>query len=235
MQEEARADISAQEAQRAAIVLYQPRWHEGVIGLLASRIKEEHWRPTIVFCDAQEEGLLKGSGRSIKGLHLRDALDETDRLCPGAIVRFGGHAMAAGLTLRKERLAAFRQAFLQACQRHLSPQDLQRVLLLDEPPPLDQQALDAARALEQGVWGQAFDEPLFGSTLPIVRQTVLKDAHLRLEIEGQAGQRIKGICFGRTEPIGTDELLAWRLEVDRWGGSEQPAVRVEASVDAPAA
>ena len=147
-------ELSAQ----AGLVLYRPEWHEGVIGLVVSRVKEKHWRPTLVLCDDQE-GHLKGSDRSIAGLHLRDALDWVDRKLPGAMLKFGGHAMAAGLTLRKEALGAFRETFAAVCADWLSPQALERRVLLDAPPAWREIDFAAAFTIESLVWSQGFEEP----------------------------------------------------------------------------
>ncbi len=214
----------------AGLVLYRPEWHEGVIGLVASRVKEKYWRPTIVLCDDQD-GHLKGSGRSIVGLHLRDALDWIDRKLPGSILKFGGHAMAAGLTLRREALEAFRNAFVDVCARWLSPQALERQLLLDTPAAWSEIDFAAASTLESLVWGHGFEEPIFGSSLPIVRQEILKDAHLRFEVDAGGGRRLKGICFGRTAPIEPGHMVAWRLMAERWNGYENATIRVEQVFD----
>ena len=211
---------------KAGLVVHQDAWHEGVIGLVASRLKERYWRPTIALCASQHEGLLKGSGRSIPGLHLRDAIDEVTRTLPGSVVKFGGHAMAAGLTLRAESLSAFQAAFEAVCAKRLSKEALERVLLLDEPLPEEAINVETAQEIEAMPWGQAFEEPLFGSALKIVRQDVLKEKHLRLQID-VGGRLIKGICFGRTAPIKDTDLLAWRLLPDRWNETIAPQIRVE--------
>jgi len=210
---------------RAGIVVYQADWHEGVVGLVASQIKERYWRPTIVLCDAQD-GSVKGSGRSIPGLHLRDALVDIERLHPGLITRFGGHAMAAGLVLPKAHVPVFQDAFESLCQQRLDPQRLQRVALLDEPPPPSQWTLSTSQALRFYPWGQHFDEPTFGSALPIVHQEVVKDAHLRIEVDAD-GRRIKGICFGRTDPIPDGALCAWKLDTQRYQARDYVSIRVE--------
>lgn len=210
---------------RAGIVVYQADWHEGVVGLVASQIKERYWRPTVVLCDA-EDGSVKGSGRSIPGLHLRDALVDIDRLHPGLITRFGGHAMAAGLTLPKGHVPVFQDAFESLCQARLDPQRLHRVVLLDEPPPPSEWTLSTSQILRSYPWGQHFDEPTFGSALPIVRQEVIKDAHLRIEVDAE-GRRIKGICFGRTDPIPDGALCAWKLDAQRYQERDYVSIRVE--------
>lgn len=228
MEQEAAAlmDEEAHAAGAAGLVLYRGDWHEGVIGLVASRVKEKHWRPTLVFCD-DKEGHLKGSGRSIPGLHLRDAIDWVGRLQPNSILKFGGHAMAAGLTIRREALESFRAAFADVCGQWLTPDALQRRAILDAPPPLSAINYDMAQTIESLVWGQGFEEPLFGSVLPIVRQEVLKEAHLKLEIDAGGGRRLKGICFGRTHPIEPHQMVAWRVVAERWNGRLGAAIRVE--------
>jgi single-stranded-DNA-specific exonuclease len=211
--------------ERAGIVVYQADWHEGVVGLVASQIKERYWRPTIVLCDAGD-GSAKGSGRSIPGLHLRDALVDIDRLHPGLMTRFGGHAMAAGLTLPKAHVPLFQDAFESLCQQRLDARHLHRVVLLDEPPPPSQWTLATSQILRSYPWGQHFDEPTFGSALPIVRQEVIKDAHLRIEVDAE-GRRIKGICFGRTDPIPDGALCAWKLDAQRYQERDYVSIRVE--------
>lgn len=217
---------------QSSLVLHQAEWHEGIIGLVASRMKEQHWLPTIVFCQ-EKDGHLKGSGRSIPGLHLRDALDWVDRKLPGAIIKFGGHAMAAGLTIHRESLEAFQRLFDQVCKEWLTPEALQRKLMLDTPPDFDAMDVHMAQTIESLVWGQGFEEPIFGSRLPIVSQEVFKDKHLRF-VAHFGNRRVKGICFNRTTHIGSDELVAWRLTVNRWNGTANASIQVEQTFPAAA-
>jgi len=227
MEDEAVEMLAGIEVDSSAcgMVLYKRQWHEGVIGLLASRIKERRWRPTLVFCD-DHDGNLKGSGRSVPGLHLRDAIDWLDRLHPGIVLKFGGHAMAAGLTIHKDGLDVFKEAFDQICAERLSPEALQNCLLLDEPPDWPLVSLDTALQIERLVWGQGFDEPVFGGALPLRKQEVIKDAHLKLEINAGVGRIIRGICFNRTQPIEPQHLCAWSLVVERWKDRVTPSIRV---------
>jgi len=227
MEEEASQMLADAEmdADASGIVLYKRQWHEGVIGLLASRVKERRWRPALVFCD-DHDGNLKGSGRSVPGLHLRDAIDWLDRLHPDVILKFGGHAMAAGLTIRKEYLDVCREAFDQICAERLGPEALQNCLMLDAPPEWEDVHLKTALQIEQMAWGQGFEEPVFGGILPLRKQDVIKDAHLKLEIDAGAGRVIKGICFNRVKPIDPLDVCAWKLVVERWKDREMPSIRV---------
>ena len=142
-------------ADGASLTLFDPAWHQGVVGLLASRLKERHHRPTIIFADGGD-GLLKGSGRAIPGLHLRDALDAVDRRAPGLILKFGGHAAAAGLSIRRERFDQFKSLFEAVAQENLSAADLTRVIETDGELSAADCTLDNAQMLASAVWGQGF-------------------------------------------------------------------------------
>ena len=181
----------------AALCLFQPEWHQGVVGLLASRIKEKFHRPVIAFARA-EDGQLKGSSRSIPGLHIRDALDSVAARNPGLISKFGGHAMAAGLTLDEENLPAFELAFQQQVEQSLSADDLQAKLVTDGELQDGQMSMHTAQLLRDGgPWGQLFPEPCFEGLFLIKQQRIVGANHLKLVLAPQSDPRreLDGICF----------------------------------------
>ena len=164
-----------------SLCLFDPGWHQGVIGILASRIKERWHRPVIAFARGSG-GEIKGSGRSISALHLRDALDLVSKREPGLLIRFGGHAAAAGLTLREADLERFRAAFEATAQSLLSPADLERIIETDGALPAEHLTLESARLLEQQVWGQGFPAPTFDDEFAVAQQRVVADRHLKLRL-----------------------------------------------------
>ena len=163
----------------ATLTLYDGRFNEGVVGLVASRLKEKVNRPTIVFAPT-DDGALKGSGRSIAGVHLRDALDLVSKALPGAVLRFGGHAMAAGLTLRSEDdLPAFRDAFEKAVRSMVDASVFERVIYTDGGLAPDEITERLVQAIDSQIWGQGFDAPVFANEFRVVRQSLVKDAHTK--------------------------------------------------------
>ena len=201
----------------ASLTLYDPSWHQGVVGLLASRLKERHHRPALIFADAGD-GLLRGSGRAIPGLHLRDALDAVDRRLPGAILKFGGHAAAAGLTLRREHLEAFRAAFEAVAREQLSPADLVRVIETDGELAPEELTLDNAEVLRETVWGQGFPAPAFQGEFSVLSQRLVGEKHLKLRLAGK-GLAAEAILFFRDTPLPERIQAVYRLEVNEWNGS----------------
>ncbi|HWU68844.1 MAG TPA: single-stranded-DNA-specific exonuclease RecJ [Stenotrophobium sp.] len=207
------------------VCLFDPGWHEGVVGLVASRVKERLHRPAIAFARAAESGWLKGSARSIPGLHIRDALAAVAARNPGMIERFGGHAMAAGLTLPEKNYPAFGQAFDAVCREWLQPEQLEQVLETDgelSPPEL---SLDTARVLAAaGPWGQGFPEPLFEGRFGIAsaRQVGATQAHVKYQLHHPAGGLLTAMDFGGAERMRTsgEVQLAYRLAINRWQGRE---------------
>ena len=182
MQDEAMAalaDFNADDC--TGLTAYQPRWHVGVIGILASRLKDKFHRPTIVFA-RHTDSELKGSGRSIPGLHLRDALDLIDKRHPNLILKFGGHAMAAGLSIPESRYAEFKHAFDAVTRELLCAADLEGLLETDGELALDEHCYAFAQQLENAIWGQAFPAPLFIGNFQVQRQRVLKEKHLKLTL-----------------------------------------------------
>lgn len=200
-----------------AICLHSARWHAGLIGLLAGRIREYTYRPTLVFTDA-EPGIRRGSGRSIPGLHLRDALVDVDSQHPGLMVRFGGHAAAAGLEVRTERWDTFVAAFTAAVARRLPPDALDEVLWVDGGLAPACRTLETAHALEQaGPWGAACPEPVFVDEFRVVAPQMLKDKHLRCDLTDAQGHRLPAIAFNHPPvPDGTRARVAYRLSVNRF-------------------
>lgn len=209
-----------------ALSLLDDSFNEGVVGLVASRIKEKVHRPTVAFaCTA--EGELKGSGRSIPGIHLRDMLDLVSKTEPGLILRFGGHAMAAGLTIQEKDYDRFARAFEAVVAEHADPAVFERNVLIDGGLAPDEISERLCQTLEHGIWGQGFEAPLFANDFRVVRQTVLKDAHLKLSLE-LCGQRFEGIFFRRNAPLLTASRLAYRPTINEFNGRRLIQLLVEA-------
>ena len=232
MREEAIADAGTPDPGRRSLVVCRDGWHEGVIGLVASRLKELHHRPTIAFAAAAgEAGMLRGSGRSIPGVHLRDTLDLVSKRHPGLIARFGGHAMAAGLSLPLGALDAFTEAFEHAIAESADPACFERSLLTDGALAPEELALELVESIERGVWGQGFPEPLFSDVVEVVGQRLVKERHLKLELRLQ-GRRIGAIAFGRTEPLPPRTRIAFRLQRNEFRGLAELQLVVEAAESA---
>jgi len=215
--------------EEASLVLYDERWHQGVVGLLAGRLKDRHHRPAIALAPAGD-GELRGSGRSIPGLHLRDVLDLVSKRVPGLLVRFGGHAAAAGLTLRADDVDRFRAAFDAAVREMVDPAALGRTVETDGSLERGYASLDVARMLADEVWGQGFPQPLFADEFAVESQRLVGERHLRLRL-GRDGARYDAIMFRRTEPVPARVKAAYALGIDEWNGNETLSLRVEA-VDA---
>lgn len=208
---------------RLAISLYQPHWHPGVVGLVASNVKEKLHRPVIAFAPAAEGSEeLRGSARSISGFHIRDALAWVDAHHPGLISRFGGHAMAAGLSLAQENLQDFAQAFEAAAQALLPPESLQKHILSDgELAAEDFNIATAILLRDGGVWGQHYPEPLFDGEFEVLDWRVVGEKHLKLTL-AFGGQRLNAIHFGGwdgTAPA-SRQHIAYRLTPDDWRGGD---------------
>ncbi len=193
----------------SGLCLYDPSWHQGVIGILASRIKESYHRPVIAFAKA-EGNILKGSARSVKGVNIRDTLDLIDKRHPGLILKFGGHAMAAGLSLDEKNLPTFGQAFAEEISHHLNEDDLQGVYYSDGELGLDEYTLDLATQLrEGGPWGQAFPEPSFDGEFNLLNQRIVGIKHLKLQLGFPGSHRILDAIYFN---INTDEWPNRRAE-----------------------
>ena len=209
-----------------ALSLLDDSFNEGVVGLVASRIKEKVHRPTVAFARTAE-GELKGSGRSIPGIHLRDMLDLVSKTEPDLILRFGGHAMAAGLTIQEKDYDRFARAFEAVVAEHADPAVFERNVLIDGGLAPDEISERLCQTLEHGIWGQGFEAPLFANDFRVVRQTVLKDAHLKLSLE-LGGQRFEGIFFRRNAPLLTASRLAYRPTINEFNGRRLIQLLVEA-------
>ena len=207
------------------VALFDESWHEGVVGILASRIKEKLHRPVFAFA-ASEGGIIKGSGRSIPGLHLRDALDLIAKRAPGILVRFGGHAMAAGATLREGDFERFQALFAEVAGELLDPADLTRTLETDGALETGYISLDIARLLENEVWGQGFPAPLFVDEFEVEQQRVLKDKHLKLRLR-KGNARIDAIQFNFARQPGDRTRAAFRLAINEYMGVESPQLMIE--------
>lgn len=212
----------------ATLTLYDGRFNEGVVGLVASRLKEKVNRPTIVFAPT-DDGALKGSGRSIAGVHLRDALDLVSKALPGAVLRFGGHAMAAGLTLRSEDdLPAFRDTFEKAVRSMVDASVFERVIYTDGGLAPDEITERLVQAIDSQIWGQGFDAPVFANEFRVVRQSLVKDAHTKLILE-LGGQRFDAIFFRHTETLPGMVRLAYRPNINEFMGRRSVQLVIEAA------
>jgi single-stranded-DNA-specific exonuclease len=212
-----------------AICVFDPDFHEGVVGIVASRVKDKWHRPTFVFASSQADGKeheLKGSGRSIPGFHLRDALDLIAKRHPGVLLRFGGHAMAAGCTIHEEHLDVFESAFAQVAQEWLDAATLMRRLDTDGPLAAEYRRPDLVDTLHHAVWGQGFAPPIFSEEVEVVSQRLVGERHLQLKVRHQ-GQPVDAIWFGRTEPLPQRVKIAFRLEADEWQGVRRVRFLVE--------
>lgn len=227
MQEQALVLLEAMDVNdpAAGVALFEPSWHEGVVGILASRIKEKLHRPVFAFAPS-EGGIIKGSGRSIPGLHLRDALDLVAKRAPGLLVRFGGHAMAAGATLREDDFEQFRQLFAEVASELLTPADLTRTLETDGALEGSYFSLETARLLENEVWGQGFPAPLFIDDFEVEQQRVLKEKHLKLRLR-KGNTRIDAIQFNFSKQPGNTTRAAYRLSINEYMGVETTQLMVE--------
>jgi single-stranded-DNA-specific exonuclease len=215
------------------IALFQEDWHQGVIGILASRIKDKYHRPVIAFADAGN-GEIKGSARSIKGLHMRDLLELVNTRHPGLIIKFGGHAMAAGLSLKAGSFATFAKAYDDAVRELLKPELLTGELWSDGELTPAELNLDIAQLLRSaGPWGQAFEEPLFDGYFKIVQQRLVGERHLKLVLETQCGTvMLDAIAFNvdlHTWPDATinHARIVYKLDVNEYRGNFSLQLMVE--------
>jgi single-stranded-DNA-specific exonuclease len=228
MQREALAQLKdlPVESMPFGLCLFDADWHQGVIGILASRLKERYHRPTIAFADAGD-GLLKGSARSVPGFHIRDALDAVAAGNPQLISKFGGHAMAAGLTLPQENFSAFANAFDQEVRRQLQEEDLTGRLLSDGTLAVEEFNLELARALRHaGPWGQHFPEPLFHGVFQLAEQRIVGERHLKVVLKTECGTvSLDGIAFGVDREVWPNPTVRWvelayKLDLNEFRGRE---------------
>ena len=198
------------------ISLFEPSWHQGIVGLVASRVKESKHRPTIAFANAAE-GELKGSGRSIEGIHLRDMLDLVTKKRPGLIKKFGGHAMAAGLTIDANGFEDFARIFEEVVEANNDESAFERQVLVDGELQPHEITVNLIESINEQIWGQGFLPPLFANEFKVLQQTLLKGGHLKLTLELD-GVRYSGIFFRRSAEIPTHARLAYRPELNEWMG-----------------
>jgi len=220
----------------AAAALFEPGWHQGVVGILASRLRERLHRPVVCFAragDGNNAGLLRGSGRSIPGLHLRDCLDLVAKREPGLILRFGGHAQAAGLTLRERDFERFAEAFERAAADTMPPEALSPVIETDGGLDPAHATLGVAQLLEDQIWGQGFPQPLFCDTFSVESQRVVGERHLKLRLI-RDGRRFDAIRFNAVDPrsaqgggLGARIRAAYRLTVNEFNGLKNVQLNVE--------
>jgi single-stranded-DNA-specific exonuclease len=212
-----------------AVALFDESFHEGVVGIVAGRVKDRLHRPTFVFARGTD-GQLKGSGRSIAGFHLRDALDLVAKREPGLLQRFGGHAMAAGCTLGEGGVERFGLALQRVAGEWLDPATLTRTLRTDGPLALQWFNPTTVALLDGQVWGQGFEPPLFCDEVEVLQQRLVGEKHLKLRLR-HAGQERDAIWFGHTEPLPATARLAYRVSVDEWNGRQRVQMVVEAVVE----
>ena len=226
MQDAALLLLDQFEAQDSTtLCVFDESWHQGVIGIVASRLKDKFYRPTITFAPGGD-GVIKGSGRSIPGFHLRDALDLVSKHVPGLIHKFGGHAMAAGLTIGANDLATFQAAFEQVGKHLLEPAQLERIVETDGILEDNYYTVDFIHLLEQQVWGQGFPAPTFSDEFRLISQRVLKERHLKLMLE-KNGQRYDAIWFGHTDNLPARVKVAFRLDANEYNGVTRVQLLVE--------
>jgi single-stranded-DNA-specific exonuclease len=227
MQDSANYSLEALDVQNQfTISLYEPDWHQGVIGILASRIKERFHRPVIVFADAGD-GLIKGSGRSIASLHLRDALDLVSKYQPDLLLKFGGHAMAAGLTIRQTDFVRFRDSFEQVVKSLITETDLESMLEVDGSLFNEDLSFHTAKALEAQVWGQGFAPPLFFDTFEVLNQRVIGEKHLKLSLKlineslNAHAAVIDAIYFNQAAFIAERIQAVYQLQTNEYNGTQK--------------
>ena len=214
------------------ISMYQPDWHQGVIGILASRIKERFHRPVIAFADANDD-LLKGSGRSIAGLHLRDALDLLSKHQPDLIIKFGGHAMAAGLTIRQVDFERFNQSFETVVKSLITEADLESILEVDGGLGVDEMTFETAQTLEKLVWGQGFAPPLFYDEFEVTNQRVLAEKHLKLTLKNISKSTLSisplvvdAIYFNHPDFLDSRIQAAYQLQTNSYNGTQKVQLNI---------
>ena len=244
MQEAALAHLAEDQlagtmAERTSICLWNPEWHQGVVGIVASRLKERFNRPAIVFAPAEgasgEE--LRGSGRSLTGFHLRDALDLVSKRAPDLILKFGGHAMAAGLSIRKADFEKFDAIFQQVASELLNEELLERRHIHDGSLALSEFTPETGDLLAEEIWGQGFPQPIFYGAFEVTQQSLMKEKHLRLQLrpvgEGiLTSKPFTGVWFNRTQTLPEKAYLAYRLVTDRYQGRARVQLMIEACEEA---
>ena len=248
MQETALAHLSEEQlagtiAERSSICLWNPEWHQGVVGIVASRLKERFNRPAIIFApDGNTGEELRGSGRSLTGFHLRDALDIVSKKEPGLILKFGGHAMAAGLTIRKNDFDRFDACFQEVANSLLSEELLERQHIHDGALQISEFTPEVGDLLADEIWGQGFPQPIFYGEFEITQQSLMKEKHLRLQLKllssetsSAPAKTFTAVWFNRTQSLPSKAKLAYRLVTDRYQGQARIQLMIEAHDESPAA
>ena len=226
MQDAALLHLDAFEPRDSTTIsVFDASWHQGVIGIVASRLKEKFYRPTITFAPAGD-GWIKGSGRSIAGFHLRDALDLVSKKAPSLIDKFGGHSMAAGLSIRADAFDAFADAFETVGRSWLTDQQLERIIETDGPLEDAHYTTGFIELMDGIVWGQGFPPPVFCDEFRVVSQRILKERHLKLLLE-RNGTRYDAIWFGHTDALGDRARVAFRLDANEYNGTTRVQLLVE--------
>lgn len=229
MREQAIAFLEEVPPARCSVSVHHPEWHEGVVGLIASRLKTRFARPAFAFASAASDATMaKGSGRSIPGIHLRDMLDLMARRAPGLIERFGGHAMAAGLSLPIANVPRFGALLEAVIAETADPALFSESLLTDgelDPSRVD---LPLVETIDAQVWGQGFPPPLFRHEFRVLKQRLVGDQHLKIELES-GRRRYEAIAFGRTEPLPERCVLAWRPSINEYRGLRSLQLVIEAA------
>ncbi len=210
-----------------AVSIFDPAFHEGVVGIVASRLKDRIHRPTFIFAMGQD-GLLKGSGRSIPGFHLRDALDVLSKRHPHLLKRFGGHAMAAGCTIAAADFDTFKAEMVRVTQEGMDPLLLKRQVNSDGPLDAQWFTPETVAQLDTAVWGPGFEAPIFSDQVDVLGQRLVGERHLKLSLRVQ-GQVRDGIWFGRTEPLPARTQMAYRVSLDEYQGRQRVQIVVEAT------
>jgi single-stranded-DNA-specific exonuclease len=233
MQEQASAElIELDTRQLATLTLYNPAWHQGVIGIVAGRLKERYHLPTVTFAPADANGeLVKGSGRSIAGFHLRDALDLVSKRHPGMLLKFGGHAMAAGLTMATADVKRFGAALEQVAREWLGDTPAERVVETDGELEDAYFTAQFVAVLDAAVWGQGFPAPVFSGEFEVAAQSLVKDRHLKLQLR-RGQQRFNAIWFNRVALLPARARLAYRLVSDSYNGMARVQLVVEHALGA---
>ena len=213
--------------ERYALALYDDSWHQGVVGILASRLRERFHRPVIAFAPATASEA-KGSGRSIPGLHLRDALDLLTKRHPDLILKFGGHAMAAGLTIRRDKIDVFASAFDQTVRSLLSPRDLEQNVEVDGSLAASDYSLEVAELLEDQVWGQGFASPQFCDVFDVVDQRVVGGHHRKLRVKREGKMEpLEAMRFGDDTIFPNRVQCVYRLQINDYKGARSPQLVLE--------
>lgn len=231
MREEALQTIEqAPQSLGATVCVYNPDWHQGVVGRVASRLKETYWRPTLAFARANE-GELRGSGRSIPDVHLRDVLDLVSKRHPGIILKFGGHAMAAGLSLREDAYDTFVRGFDEAVRELTGRSHFEPTIETDGSLELEYATAEVAHILSQHVWGAGFPAPVFRDQFSVVEQRLLKDKHLKLKLQ-RDGRIFDAIWFNHTKLLPDTIDVAYRLDRNEWQGNVTTQLMIECAQEA---